>query len=32
MNVANLQIEGLCKAIVAINHALVEKAFSRKWS
>lgn len=25
MNVANLQIEGLCLAIAAINHALVEK-------
>jgi len=25
MNVANLQIEGLCMAINAINHALVEK-------
>ena len=25
MNVANLQIEGLCMAIAAINHALVEK-------
>jgi hypothetical protein len=25
MNVANLQIEGLCMAIIAINHALVEK-------
>lgn len=25
MNVANLQIEGLCLAIAAINHSLVEK-------
>lgn len=25
MNVANLQLEGLCLAIAAINHALVEK-------
>ncbi len=25
MNVANLQIEGFCMAIAAINHALVEK-------
>lgn len=25
MNVVNLQIEGLCMAITAINHALVEK-------
>lgn len=25
MSVANMQIEGLCMAIIAINHALVEK-------